>query len=122
MSYFVVPKGIHDVRMVYDETASGLNERLWLPGFPLPTAETHLRALEPDYFMADVDIGEMFLNFVLHESLQAMAGVDLISVFQDELRKEKVLWELRNGFEELTVSCSASSADCRGSDQWQQGR
>lgn len=92
-SFFAVPKGIQDVRMVYDGTASGLNDRIWVPSFPLPTAETHLRALEPGYFMADVDIGEMFLNFVLHESLQAVAGVDLTQLFSDELGGEKVLWE-----------------------------
>jgi hypothetical protein len=31
--------------------------------------------------MADVDIDEMFLNFVLHWKLQALAGVDLTHYF-----------------------------------------
>jgi hypothetical protein len=58
MSFFDVPKGKDDIRMVYDGTKSGLNESLWAPWFPLPTADTLVRALEPGYFMADNDVGE----------------------------------------------------------------
>jgi hypothetical protein len=32
-SFFAVPKGADDIRMVYDGTASGLNEALWAPWF-----------------------------------------------------------------------------------------
>jgi hypothetical protein len=31
--------------------------------------------------MADVDIGEMFLNFILHRNLQSLARVDLTHFF-----------------------------------------
>lgn len=31
--------------------------------------------------MSDVDLGEMFLNFVLHESVRSLAGVDLTHYF-----------------------------------------
>jgi hypothetical protein len=31
--------------------------------------------------MADMDIDEMFLNFILHRELQALAGVDLRHYF-----------------------------------------
>jgi hypothetical protein len=41
--------------------------------------------------MADVDIGEMFLNFMLHKSLRPLAGVDLTHYFPRET-DEKV-WE-----------------------------
>ena len=92
-SYFSVPKGLEDVRMVYDGTASGLNDAIWVPRFSLPTAATHLRALDAGYQMADVDIGEMFLNFVLHESMQSLCGVDLSDLFTDEMGGKKVLWE-----------------------------
>ena len=34
--YFAVPKGDSDIRMVYDLTASGLNDALWAPTFWLP--------------------------------------------------------------------------------------
>jgi hypothetical protein len=45
--------------------------------------------------MSDMDIGEMFLNFVLHESMQALCGVGLSSFFagMDEEGKAVKLWE-----------------------------
>lgn len=76
-SFFSVPKGDNDIRMVYDASKSGLNEVIWVPRFPLPTINTHLRAVEPGTWMGDLDIGDMFLNFPLHESLQKLCGVDL---------------------------------------------
>jgi hypothetical protein len=42
ISFFAVPKGDEDVRMVYDGTKSGLNNCIWVPRFPLPTVGTHL--------------------------------------------------------------------------------
>jgi hypothetical protein len=80
--FFSVPKGSRDIRMVYNGTSSGLNDVLWVPSFPLPTVETLLRSVHPGTWMADTDIGEMFLNFVLHESLQELAGVD-VTHYQD---------------------------------------
>jgi hypothetical protein len=32
-SYFAVPKGISDIRLVYDATRSGLNRCIWVPSF-----------------------------------------------------------------------------------------
>ena len=40
ISYFSVPKGDNDVRMVYDGTASGFNSHIWVPSFGLPTIST----------------------------------------------------------------------------------
>jgi hypothetical protein len=51
--------------------------------------DTLLRAVQPGTYMSDMDIGEMFLNFVLHESMQALCGVDLTNL----LGEGKVLWE-----------------------------
>jgi hypothetical protein len=76
-SFFSVPKGLDDIRMVYDASKSGLNDAIWVPRFPLPTIATHLRAVECGTYMADLDVGEMFLNFMLHEQLQEVCGVDL---------------------------------------------
>ena len=76
-SFFAVKKGDDDIRMVYDATKSGLNESIWVPGFPLPTIESHLRAVEEGTFMCDLDIGEMFLNFNLHTDLQELSGIDV---------------------------------------------
>jgi len=70
--------------MVYDGTKSGLNSVLWAPWFPLPTVDSHLCAVEKDTFMGDLDIGEMFLNFMLTKKVQMHAGVDLTPYFPDE--------------------------------------
>jgi hypothetical protein len=50
-----------------------------------------LQAVDENTFMADVDVGEMFLNFILHNDLRALAGVDLSHYFEEE--KEGPLWE-----------------------------
>jgi len=41
-SFFTVPKGDQDVRVVYNGTKSGLNACLWAPWFRLPTIDQHL--------------------------------------------------------------------------------
>jgi hypothetical protein len=81
-NFFSVLKGEFDIRMVFDGTKSGLNDSIWIPGFGLPTVRTHLRAVDKNTFMADVDVGEMFLNFHLHEVIQAFAGVDVTKFFE----------------------------------------
>ena len=74
-----------DIRMVYNATNSGLNEAVWAPWFSLPTVESHLHAVDVDTFMADNDVGEMFLNFMLDVELRPFAGVDLSLLFPEEL-------------------------------------
>jgi hypothetical protein len=95
ISFFEVPKGLTDIRIVCDRTASGLNDMLWAPWFPLPTIDSLLRSMEPGTWMADNDVlGEMFLNFVLHEGVQALCGVDLTKHFPEGIPEgTKVLWE-----------------------------
>jgi len=83
-SYLSVPKGESDIRMVYDGTKSGLNDTLWVPWFSLPTIETHLRFVGHDSYMGDIDVGDMFHNFMLHEDVQDLAGIDLTPFFPDE--------------------------------------
>ena len=58
---------VMDIRMVYDGTISGFNDSLEVPKFGRPTLRSHLRAMEPGYFMVDADVGECFLNFILHK-------------------------------------------------------
>jgi hypothetical protein len=70
---------------VYDGIKSGFNQVLWEPWFPLPTIEQHLRVATVGCYMADIDIGRMFLSFVLHESIRVFCGVDLTSVFPELL-------------------------------------
>jgi hypothetical protein len=66
-SFFAVLEGDTDISLVYNGTSSGLNAHLWAPWSALPTICALLRALEIYTFMADSDIGEMFLNFMLEE-------------------------------------------------------
>lgn len=90
-SFFGVKKGENDVRPVYDGSVSGLNDAIWMPRFVLPTIQTHLRLVEAGTYMCDLDVGEMFLNFILHEDIRALAGVDL-TLFAPE-RSGEVIWE-----------------------------
>ncbi len=76
-SYFSVPKGENDLRMVYDATKSGLNASLWVPSFQLPQSETLTDLLTPTSWMADIDLGEHFHNFPLHPDLQSHCGIDV---------------------------------------------
>jgi len=80
-SYFSVPKGSDDLRMVYDATASGLNECLWVPNFWLPSAEGLVETMTKDSWMGDLDMGEQFLNFHLHQELQKFCGIDVRPLF-----------------------------------------
>jgi hypothetical protein len=64
-TFFGVPKGEDDMRVVYDGSLPGLNTALWCPWFMLPNTNSHLRTVEPGTFMSNVDIAEMFLNFFL---------------------------------------------------------
>ena len=84
MSFFAVPKA-DDIRLVYDGTKCGLNEYLWAPWFPLPTVNSMLRSVLPGFWMGDNDIGEHFLNFRLHATLQERCGLDLTEFFPDEI-------------------------------------
>lgn len=83
IDFFAVPKG-NDIRLVYNGTSCGLNGSTWAPNFWLPFPRTAIRLLDYGYYSADVDLGEMFLNFPLHQSIQASSGIDL-SPFQKEL-------------------------------------
>jgi len=88
MFFFDVQKGTDDIRMVYDGTASGLNDSLWCPWFLLPTIDSLLRCVEPGTFMCDNDIGEMFLNFMLHEDMRQLCGIDVGGFFPEEAKAQ----------------------------------
>ena len=80
--YFGVPKGDDDIRLVYDGTASGLNDSLWVPSFWLPTIDSVTRALGSDSYMADRDIGDCFLNYQLDPAVVPYTGVDLNPLYK----------------------------------------
>jgi hypothetical protein len=63
--FFAVAKGDEDIRMMYNGTLSGLNARLWCPLFTLSTINTMVRALELRIHTGDIDVCEMFSNFIL---------------------------------------------------------
>eukprot|EP00956_Cyclotella_meneghiniana_P014413 scaffold21564_cov22-Cyclotella_meneghiniana.AAC.3 len=84
IKFFAVPKGERDIRMVYDATASGLNGAVWAPSFWLPTIDSLVRSLDSSSWMTDRDIGDMFLNFPLHEEARPFAGVDIKPILTGE--------------------------------------
>lgn len=91
LHFFCVPKGLHDIRMVYNGTGCGLNESVWAPHFGLPTVRHTLRSLKAGYMACDMDVGDMFLNFLLHEELKRMSGVDIATVRSSA--KSDAAWE-----------------------------
>ncbi len=76
LPYFYIPKGTDDIRVVYNGTVCGLNEIIWVPTFALPTVAMHLRSICVGSYMGDVDAGEQFLNYILHDELRKLCGVD----------------------------------------------
>jgi hypothetical protein len=93
IKYFAVPKGLSDVRIIYDATASSLNEAVWAPSLWLPTIDSLVRLLDSSSWMADRDIGDMFLNFQLHESTWSYAGVDIQPIMtSEEISAKKARW------------------------------
>ena len=87
IDYFAVDKAGSDIRVVFNGTSCGLNEAVWAPNFWLPTADSMSRSIGYNYKFVDIDLGEMFLNFPLHPSLQLYSGVDL-SPFGKQLQEE----------------------------------
>ena len=75
--YFPVPKGNNDIRMVYDLSASGLNDALWAPRFWMPTMLNVVDCAIHTSWFGDVDAGEMFSNFPLDIKMRKYCGVDI---------------------------------------------
>jgi hypothetical protein len=78
--------------MVYNGTSCGLNDAVFAPWFAMPTIDSHLRAVDVGTFMADCNISEMFLNFMLDPEIRPFAGVNLTTLFADEAMS-KIFWE-----------------------------
>ena len=95
-SFFSVPKGENDIRMVYDGTKSGLNASLFAPWFGLGNVTSMLRTVESRTWSADNNFGEMFLNLWLHPDLRTYTGIDITDLFPEELKErfgQTRLWE-----------------------------
>jgi hypothetical protein len=80
-SFFAVPKGDNDIRIIYDGSIGGLHDAIWVPWFVLSTLNAHLRAVKQGTYMGDLDVGECFLNFMLHPILRPYSGVDFTLFF-----------------------------------------
>jgi hypothetical protein len=90
-AFLGVKKGEDNVCPVYDGSVSGLNDCIWMPRFVFPTIQTHLCQVESGTFMCDWDVGEMFLNFILHIDIRSLAGVDLTHYTKEG--EKGVVWE-----------------------------
>ena len=84
IDYFAVPKGLADIRPVFNGTSCGFNGVVFAPNFWLPISITMTRALHYNYKVVDIDLGEMFINFPLHPTLIPYSGVD-VTPFKDDI-------------------------------------
>ena len=92
ISCFAVPKGEKDIRLVYDGTKSKLNDSVFAPNFFMPSIDSMLMTVDVNSWFGDNDLGEMFLNYCLHSTLQRYSGVDLTSV----LDSRRTTWKMWN--------------------------
>jgi hypothetical protein len=69
--------------MVYDVTANKLNESVWVPTFWLPTIDPLVCAVEKGSCVTGRDVGNMFLNYQLHEEVHPITAVDLSCLYED---------------------------------------
>ena len=56
-SFFSLPLGIDDSRMMFDATVSVLNGSLWDPNFMLPSMGSFIMIVGPETHVVDLDIG-----------------------------------------------------------------
>ena len=75
-----VDKGTPDIRMVYNGTSCGLNACIHAPYYKLLSVKHTLHSLMSGYYQCDLDVGKQFLNFMLHEALRQLSGIDVRKV------------------------------------------
>ena len=73
------------IHMVYIGASSGLNDSLPAPQCSLPTVQTTLMETEEVTYMADKDIGKMFLDFMLRNEVRPYFGVDIRNAWTEEV-------------------------------------
>jgi hypothetical protein len=79
---FPVANGDEDISIVYNGTSYGFHAHFLWPWFELATINTILRALEPGTRMGDIDVGDMFLNFILEARCSYLAAVNLFKYIE----------------------------------------
>ena len=77
---FFVPKGKTDIRMVFNGMSCGLSTATWASRFWLPMSGSMTRLLSNGYAVVNIDLGEIFINFPIHEQLHKFVGIDLSPV------------------------------------------
>jgi len=95
ISFFTVPKGESDIRVVFDGTRSGLNDAIWEPSFHLPTVDSLLPCLEPGYGQNDIDIGEQFYDCELDPAVQPYCGLDITHHMDHAPGRSLWMWWMR---------------------------
>ena len=68
-SFFSVPKGTYDIRMVFYATVSGMKDSPWDPNFTLLSMVSLLIMMVPETHMADIYVGGIFYKFRLSSVL-----------------------------------------------------
>ena len=63
--------------MVHDGIASGFNDPGWVPNFRSTSVKTLICGTSSTSWMVDLDIGELFLNFMLDLDAQKYVDVDV---------------------------------------------
>ena len=76
-TFFHVPKGGSDIRLVYSLIDCGINESLWGPKLWMPYVENVLDTATHSSWFGDVDDAEIFHHYKLSEKPQPYLGVDL---------------------------------------------
>jgi hypothetical protein len=62
--------------------ANKLN-KIWVPAFWLPTIDLHVWVVDKGSWMTDRDVGDMFLNYQLHEDIHPFTAMDLSCFYED---------------------------------------
>ena len=65
--------------MVFDAFVSGLKNSLWYPNIMFLYMESLHIMVGPKTHMVDLNVGEMFYNFLLSLVLENYCGLDLVS-------------------------------------------
>ena len=82
---FYIPKPDTGIPMAYSGTWGGINNVHLAPHFTFPKMYNQFRSIREGLFMADLGIGEMFLNFLLYADLYRYCGVDVTCIRSTEM-------------------------------------
>ena len=77
---FYIPKSDTGNRMAYIGTWGVINNVILAPHFTFLEMYNQFRSIREGLFMAELGIGEMFLNFVLYADLHRYCGVDVTCI------------------------------------------